>query len=100
MLTFLGSRVYLFVTLPGHPAKLSDSIKLLLTDAKSYVFEIDLVLDSIYYLRKKKFPPCNKNISNIIKIDIKAVTKPRIINVSFFWLVGGTICRASRCIQE
>ena len=46
MLTFLGSRVYLFVTLPGHPAKLSDSIKLLLTDAKSYVFEIDLVLDS------------------------------------------------------
>ena len=29
------------------PAELSDSVKLLLTDAKSYVFEIDLVLKSI-----------------------------------------------------
>ena len=34
--------------IPGHPAELSDSIRLLLTDAKSYVFEIDFVLKSIY----------------------------------------------------
>ena len=33
--------------IPGHPAELSDSVKLLLTDAKSYVFEIDFVLKSI-----------------------------------------------------
>ena len=33
--------------IPGHPAELSDSIKLLPTDAKSYVFEIDFVLKSI-----------------------------------------------------
>ena len=33
--------------LPGHPAELSDSVKLLLTVAKSHVFEIDLVLKSI-----------------------------------------------------
>ena len=34
--------------LPGHPAELSDSVKLLLTDAKSHVFEIDPVLKSIH----------------------------------------------------
>ena len=34
--------------LPGHPAELSDSVKLLLTGAKSHVFEIDPVLKSIY----------------------------------------------------
>ena len=33
---------------PGHPAELSDSFKLLITDAKNHVFEIDLVLKSIY----------------------------------------------------
>ena len=33
---------------PGHPAELSDSVKLLLTDAKNHVFEIDLVLKSIH----------------------------------------------------
>ena len=33
--------------LPGHPAELSDSVKLLLTDAKSHVFRIDPVLKSI-----------------------------------------------------
>ena len=34
--------------IPGHPAELSDSVKLLLTGAKSHVFEIDPVLKSIY----------------------------------------------------
>ena len=34
--------------IPGHPAKLSDSVKLLLTGAECRVFEIDLVLMSIY----------------------------------------------------
>ena len=34
--------------LPGHPAELSDSIKLLLTDAKSYEYEIDPVLKSVH----------------------------------------------------
>ena len=38
----------LWLNLPGHPAELSDSIKLLLTDAKSYVFDINLVLKSIH----------------------------------------------------
>ena len=33
--------------LPGHPAELSDSVKLLLTGAESHVFEIDPVLKSI-----------------------------------------------------
>ena len=33
--------------LPGHPAELSDSVKLLLSDAKRYGFEIDQVLKSI-----------------------------------------------------
>ena len=32
---------------PRHPAELLDSVKLLLTDAKSHVFEIDPVLKSI-----------------------------------------------------
>ena len=31
---------------PGHPAELLGSVKLLLTDAKSHVFDIDLVLKS------------------------------------------------------
>ena len=35
--------------IPGHPAELSDSVKLLLTGAKSHVFEIDPVLKSIYW---------------------------------------------------
>ena len=35
--------------LPGHPAELSDSVKLLLTDAKSHVFDINLVLKSIHW---------------------------------------------------
>ena len=34
--------------LSGHPAELSDSVRLLLTDTKSHVFEIYLVLMSIY----------------------------------------------------
>ena len=32
---------------PGHPPKLSDSVKLLLIDAKRHRFEIDQVLKSI-----------------------------------------------------
>ena len=35
--------------IPGHPAELLDSVKLLLTDAKSHVFEIDPVLKSIHW---------------------------------------------------
>ena len=35
--------------IPGHPAELSDSVKLLLTDAKSHVFDINLVLKSIHW---------------------------------------------------
>ena len=35
-------------SIPGHPAELSDKVKLLLSDAKSHVFEIDLVSKSIY----------------------------------------------------
>ena len=35
-------------SIPGHPAELSDSVKLLLTNAKSHVFEIDLVIKSTY----------------------------------------------------
>ena len=34
--------------IPGHPAELSDSLKLLLFDAKRHGFEIDPVLKSIY----------------------------------------------------
>ena len=34
--------------LPGHPAELSDSVKLLLTDAKSHVFDINLILKTIH----------------------------------------------------
>ena len=34
--------------IPGHPAELSDFVKLLLSDATSHVFEIDLVLKSIH----------------------------------------------------
>ena len=34
--------------IPGHPAELSDSVQLLLTSAKIYVFEIDLVSKSTY----------------------------------------------------
>ena len=33
--------------LPGHPPELSDSVKLLLFDAKRHGFEIDQVLKSI-----------------------------------------------------
>ena len=33
--------------LQGHPSELSDSVKLLLSDAKRYGFEIDQVLKSI-----------------------------------------------------
>ena len=36
------------IQIPGHPPELSDSVKLLLTGAKSHVFEIDPVLKSIY----------------------------------------------------
>jgi len=42
------SSLRLFSKLPGHPAELSDSVKLLLTDAKSHVFDINLVLKSIH----------------------------------------------------
>ena len=34
--------------MPGHPDGLPDSVTLLLTDAKRYVFEIDKVLKSTY----------------------------------------------------
>ena len=34
-------------TVPGHPPEMSDSVKLLLINAKRYVLEIDLVLKSI-----------------------------------------------------
>ena len=56
-LYFLEAEIYRFFMLqlswytlyiPGHPAELSDSVKLLLTDAKSHVFEIDQVLKDIY----------------------------------------------------
>ena len=36
------------LVIPGHPAELSHSVKLLLTDAKSHVFDINLVLKSIH----------------------------------------------------
>ena len=40
-ITFSPNKVVLFfVVLPGHPAELSDYIKLLLIDVKCYVFEI------------------------------------------------------------
>ena len=42
-----SSEVSTVVALPGHPAELSDSVRLLLTDAKGCVFEIDFVLKSI-----------------------------------------------------
>ena len=38
--------------IPGHPADLSDSVRLLLTDAKSHVFEING--PSIYLLIHRK----------------------------------------------
>ena len=37
------------VNIPGHPAELSDSVKLLLTGAEYHVFEIDLVVKSTYW---------------------------------------------------
>ena len=46
--TFWGWKKWLN-DIPGHPAELSDSVKLLLTGAKSHVFEIDPVLKSIYW---------------------------------------------------
>ena len=36
-------RMWLNIFVPGHPAELSDYVKLLLIDAKGYVFEINLV---------------------------------------------------------
>ena len=33
--------------IPGHPPEFSDSVKLLLTDAKRHVLEIDQILKSI-----------------------------------------------------
>ena len=45
MVAFL---VACYAILPSHPAELSDNVKLLLLDAKSHVFEINLVLKSIH----------------------------------------------------
>ena len=43
----LRLRVQNEYNLPGHPPELSDSVKLLLTDAKRHGFEIDQILKSI-----------------------------------------------------
>ena len=40
-------KLFLRINLQGHPPELSDSVKLLLSDAKRYGFEIDQVLKSI-----------------------------------------------------
>ena len=45
----------LFLDLQGHPPELSDSVKLLLSDARRHVFEVGQVLKSMdwHFLYKK-----------------------------------------------
>ena len=42
-------------SIPGHPAELSDSVKLPLKGVKSHEFEIDLVLKSIHFVINFKY---------------------------------------------